>query len=97
MKHSPKNPLAHFSGPRPDPVLAEAGVAGELFVAKLRIGLASILLLIPLINAVYFPVDSKENLVGIGLTFGIFVLSVLVYWRTSREFSPSWLSCQQQL
>ena len=91
MKHRPKNPSAPFWS-RPDPVLAEAGVAGELFVAKLRIGLASVLLLIPLINAVFFPVDSKENLVGIGLTSGIFVLSVLVYWRTSREFSPSWLS-----
>jgi len=91
MKHRPKNTLGPLWS-RPDPVLAEAGVAGELFVAKLRIGLASVLLLIPLINAVFFPVDSKENLVGIGLTSGIFLLSVLVYWRTSQEYSPSWLS-----
>jgi two-component system, cell cycle response regulator len=91
MEHRPKNTSAPLWS-RPDPVLAEAGVAGELFVAKLRIGLASVLLLIPLINALFFPVDSRENLVGLGLTSGIFLLSVLVYWRTSREYSPSWLS-----
>ena len=36
---------------RPDPVLADAGMAGELLVAKIRLFLATVLLLIPLINA----------------------------------------------
>ena len=42
---------------RPDPVLADAGVAGELLVAKIRLSLATVLLLIPVINSLFFPVD----------------------------------------
>lgn len=87
--------LRYVAGPlwsRPDPVLAEAGVAGELFVAKIRIGLSAVLLLIPLINALFFPPDSHENLVGLGLTIGIFLLSAFAYWLIAREYNPSWLS-----
>jgi two-component system cell cycle response regulator len=77
---------------RPDPVLAEAGIAGEMFVAKIRVGLAAVLLLIPLINALFFPSESKENLIGLGLTAGVFFLSVVVYWLIAREYNPWWLS-----
>jgi two-component system cell cycle response regulator len=77
---------------RPDPVLAEAGVAGELLVAKIRMGLATALLLIPAINTVFFPVDMKESIVGLGLTSATFLLSIIIYILISREFNPSWLS-----
>jgi two-component system, cell cycle response regulator len=77
---------------RPDPVLAEAGIAGELLVAKIRLGLATILLLIPVINALFFPMDWKEGLVGIILTSGVFFLSLIVYLLVSREYNPSWLT-----
>jgi diguanylate cyclase (GGDEF)-like protein len=73
-------------------VLAEAGVAGELFVAKIRTGLAGVLLLIPAMDLSFFPGDTRETLVGLGLTSGIFLLSVIVYWLVSREYNPSWLS-----
>jgi len=36
---------------RPDPVLGEAAIAGELLVAKIRLAVASFLLLIPVIDA----------------------------------------------
>jgi two-component system, cell cycle response regulator len=87
--------LRHFVGllwSRPDPVLAEAGVAGELLVAKIRMGLAAALLLIPAINTVFFPVDVKESIVGMGLTSATFLLSIIIYLLISREFNPSWLS-----
>jgi diguanylate cyclase (GGDEF)-like protein len=77
---------------RPDPVLAEAGVAGELLVAKIRLCLAAILLLIPAINTVFFPVDPKESIVGLSLTSATFLLSIIVYFLISREYNPSWLS-----
>jgi two-component system cell cycle response regulator len=77
---------------RPDPVLAGAGVAGELLVAKIRLFLATVLLLIPVINSLFFPVDPKEAIVGISLASGTFFLSVLVYYLISREYNPSWLS-----
>jgi two-component system cell cycle response regulator len=77
---------------RPDPVLAEAGVAGELLVAKIRMGLATALLLIPAINTAFFPVDMKESIVGLSLTSATFLLSIIIYLLISREFNPSWLS-----
>jgi two-component system cell cycle response regulator len=77
---------------RPEPVLAEAGVAGELLVAKIRLSLATLLLLIPLINSLFFPVDPKESIVGLSLTSATFFLSVIVYLLISREYNPSWLS-----
>jgi two-component system, cell cycle response regulator len=77
---------------RPDPVLAEAGVAGELLVAKIRLCLATVLLLIPVINSLFFPWDPKEGLVGLSLASGIFIISVIVYFLISREYNPSWLS-----
>ena len=73
-------------------MLAEAGVAGELFVAKIRLVLATLLLLIPFFNSVFGPLDTRENLVGLGLTCGIFFTAVAVYWLISREYNPRWLS-----
>src|ERR1700730_1412170 len=77
---------------RPDPVLAQAAVAGELLVAKIRLGLATVLLAIPVINSLFFPIEPKEAIVGITLTAATFFLSVIVYFLISREFNPSWLS-----
>jgi two-component system cell cycle response regulator len=77
---------------RPDPILAEAGVAGELLVAKVRIGLACLLLLIPVIDTIFFRFDKKESFVGLSLTFGTFFLSLLVFLLISREYNPSWMS-----
>jgi diguanylate cyclase (GGDEF)-like protein len=75
----------------PDPVLAEAGVAGELLVAKVRLALATLLLCIPVINSIFFQPDAKEGLVGLSLATGTFVLSVMVYFLISRSYNPSWL------
>lgn len=77
---------------RPDPILAEAGVAGELLVAKVRMGLAAVLLLIPAIDSVFFPLDKKESIVGLSLTSATFFLSIFVFFLISREYNPSWMS-----
>jgi hypothetical protein len=76
----------------PDPVLAQAGVAGELLVAKIRLGLATLLLLIPAINSLFFfPVETREGLIGLSLAAGTFVLAVTMYLLISRSFNPLWL------
>jgi two-component system, cell cycle response regulator len=77
---------------RPDPVLAHAGVAGEFLVAKIRLCLATLLLLIPLIDSLFFPADPKEALVGLSLSSATFLLSAAVYILLRREYNPSWLS-----
>jgi len=72
----------------PDPVLAEAGTAGKLLVAKIRLALAT-LLLIPVINSLFFfPVETKEGLVGLSLASGTFVLAATMYVLISRSFTP---------
>jgi two-component system cell cycle response regulator len=76
---------------RPEPVLAKAGIAGELFVAKIRLGLATVLLVIPVIDSLFFPIEPKEAIVGMALTGGTFLLSVIFYFLISREYNPSWL------
>jgi two-component system, cell cycle response regulator len=76
---------------RPDPVLAGAGVAGELLVAKIRLFLATVLLFIPLINTLFFPIEPKEAIVGLSLSSATFILSLIIYYLISREFNPSWL------
>jgi two-component system, cell cycle response regulator len=76
---------------RPDPVLGEAAVAGELLVAKIRLSIASFLLLIPIIDAFFFPDSSKEALVGISLASGTFLFALIIYLLISRHFNPYWL------
>lgn len=73
-------------------MLANAGVAGEFLVAKVRLALAALLLLIPAIDSIFFPAGATESLVGLGLSAATFSLSVLIYWLISREYNPSWLS-----
>ncbi len=90
MKFTVRNFIASLWS-RPDPVLGQAAVAGELLVAKIRLGLATLLLLIPVINSLFFPVDPKEAMVGLSLTSATFILSVIVYVLISREFNPPWL------
>lgn len=77
---------------RPDPVLAHAGLAGEFLVAKVRLSLATLLLLIPLIDSLFFPADPKEALVGLDLSGATFLLSATVYILLRREYNPSWLT-----
>jgi two-component system cell cycle response regulator len=77
---------------RPDPVLAQAGIAGELLIAKVRLTLATVLLLIPVINALFFPIDPKEGMIGFSLATATFTISVVAYFLISREYNPSWLT-----
>jgi two-component system, cell cycle response regulator len=76
---------------KPDPVLAEAGVAGELLVSKVRLSLATLLLLIPVINSLFFAIEPKEGLVGISLASGTFFLSLIVYVLISQGHNHTWL------
>ena len=92
MKADLKNFWSKLWSP-PDPVLAGAGAAGELLVAKIRVTLAVILLIIPVADAFLAPdVAGQEALVGFSLTVGTFVLSACAYFLVAREYNPPWLS-----
>src|SRR5260221_11009215 len=74
------------------PVLRRAWAAGELFIAKLRLGLACVLLLIPILNTILFRMEGTEAFVGIGLTVTALLISAAAYAIAARVQAPWWLS-----
>lgn len=74
----------------PDPVLLEAGAHGELLVARVRLLLMSLLLLIPLATITFSPSD-WENFVGLSIAIVAFLLSVAAYWLAKRDINRQWL------
>jgi len=77
---------------QPDPLLSRAGARGELFIAKVRLLLATVLLAIPMVNIFVLHLWGREGVIGLSLTSGVFVLSFGAYLITSRGYSPSWVS-----
>ncbi|HVM91525.1 MAG TPA: GGDEF domain-containing protein [Terriglobales bacterium] len=90
MTFTKRNLLASLWS-RPDPILAEAGIAGEFLVAKVRIAIAFLLLFIPAIDAIFFDFDRKESYVGLGLTSATLLLSLVVFFLVAREYRPAWM------
>jgi len=91
MKLDLKNSWSRLWSP-PDPVLSGAGASGELLVAKIRLGLSVLLLVIPVADALFAPAPPQEALVGFSLTVGTFVLSAAVYFMIAMQYNPPWLS-----
>jgi len=74
----------------PDPVLVDAGAAGELLVARIRLVLTALVLLIPLLQVVPWPPD-REVFVGLaGAGIG-FVAAVAAYGYGRRRLYRPWL------
>ena len=75
---------------RPDEVMLEVGAGGELLVARLRVAVAALLLLLPLLNAV---TGGTINETMIGLAGAVFVNIFAQVWlalaRHKRRFA--WL------
>ena len=63
-----------------------------MLVAKIRLGLAILLLFIPILDALFFPVETEESIVGFSLTVTVFLFSVVVYLLIVRGYNPRWLS-----
>ena len=76
---------------QPDPLLKAAGARGELLVAKIRLLLTTILLLIPLNTAFNFSLRNRETLVGLGVTTVAFILSLAAYLVVAHDLNRPWL------
>jgi len=61
---------------RPDPALAEAGVAGELLVAKVQLSLATLLLAIPVIKSLFFLLNQPHTAVNSKVIFEGYFLAI---------------------
>ena len=73
-----------------DPLLVEASARGELAVARVRLGIAAALLVIP-VSAL---VESRqtENLIGLGAALAAVLLSVVVDSLVTRGLYRHWFS-----
>src|SRR5215470_17977882 len=78
--------IRNFLWPSPDPLLTAAGARGEVLIAKIRLLLTSLLLLIPLINVLFIS-DPQEARVGFALTATAFVLSAPAYVLVGKGYT----------
>jgi diguanylate cyclase (GGDEF)-like protein len=74
----------------PDPLHVDAGADGELLVAQIRLGLVSLLLLIPVLNLTSSTRD-EESYIGLGITLAATLLAVTVYLLVKRDFYRPWI------
>ena len=75
---------------QPDPFLMAASVRGEILVAKIRLWLTTILLLIPLFNILFLP-DPRESLIGLSVTTGAFLISLAARLLVDSDHHRPWL------
>jgi diguanylate cyclase (GGDEF)-like protein len=73
-----------------DAFLLSAGAKGELLIARIRLLLTALLLLIPLNAYVSYP-DARENYVGIAVSLGSVAFALAVYIAVRREHHRPWL------
>lgn len=74
----------------PDPMLIDAGAQGELLVAKVRIALVTLVLLIPIYNVIATPY-LIEAWIGLVATLGSFVFALGIWAVVRRGFYRPWL------
>jgi len=73
----------------PDPLMLDAGAAGEILVARIRLSLTVLLVLIPL-----FAVPSNtsiETLIGLGTALAAMLFAIAVYLLVRQGFYRPWL------
>ena len=75
---------------QPDPLLLAAGIRGELLVAKTRLAVASVLLLIP-VASLLFRSNPLESLVGLGATASVVLISIIAFILVRRDEHRPWL------
>ena len=72
-----------------DGAVVDAGAAGEVLVARIRLLLAGLLVLIPLRSTWEAP-WARENYVGLGAALVAVALAVAIYLLARRGFHPPW-------
>jgi len=75
----------------PEPFLLDAGKEGELLIARIRVALTLVLLLIPLASLVLAPDERDQHLAGLGVTLVALLLSVVVWAVVHHDRRHAWL------
>ncbi|MBM4188436.1 MAG: GGDEF domain-containing protein [Gemmatimonadetes bacterium] len=76
----------------PDEFLVDAGKHGEILVARIRISVVMVLMLVPLASLVLDPAaERSQHLIGLLITVVALLGSVLVYLTALRDRRQPWL------
>ena len=73
-----------------DPLLLQAGAAGELTVARLRLLLTGLLLVVPAVTFLAQP-GGREAYIGLAVTLVAVVVAGAVYAAVRRELYRPWV------
>ena len=73
-----------------NPVLTDAGAAGELLVARARLVFSALILIVPLVSVLNEP-EKLENWLGTGAATASVLLSTAVLLAVRRGWRPAWL------
>ncbi len=77
---------------RPDEIMLDAGKDGELVIAKIRIAVTGVLLLVPIAgNLEAWRMGRQLHWIGFAVTFAAFVLSWGILFMVSRDQRQRWL------
>ena len=75
---------------QPDQLLGFATERGELLVARIRLALTSLLLLIAVSN-LFLQIDSLERLTGLAATLAAVGVSLVAFIAAKRDMGRAWL------
>lgn len=76
----------------PDPYLLDAGTDAELLIARVRLGLTALLLLIPIANLIVTrPEERVTHLTGLGVTLVAVLIALLAYQVVREGHRRPWL------
>jgi diguanylate cyclase (GGDEF)-like protein len=77
---------------RPDEIMLDAGKDGELVIAKIRVAVTGVLLLVPIAgNLEAWRMGRELHWIGFAVTFAAFALSWGILWMVSRDRRQRWL------
>jgi diguanylate cyclase (GGDEF)-like protein len=76
----------------PEQFLLDAGKAGEILIARVRLGLTLALLLVPVANLLFARSEERsQHVAGFWVTFAAVALSAVVYVMVRRDERQPWL------
>jgi diguanylate cyclase (GGDEF)-like protein len=77
---------------RPDEIMLDAGKDGELVIAKIRVAVTGVLLLVPIAgNVEAWRMSRPLHWIGFAVTLSAFALSWGILWMVSRDQRQRWL------
>lgn len=76
----------------PDEVLVDAGKQGEILIAKIRVSVVMILMLVPLASLAVDPAAERgQHVIGLMITALALLASTLLFFAAARDRRQSWL------